>query len=82
MKAFAITALLLSATAYAQANYDTAPKPYSCAQAKADGDQILVLACEKFAAEQRVRVTFPAASAKPRGEACGDKPENCSAQVK
>ena len=82
MKVFVIAVLLSSAT-FAHADSETAPKPYSCAEAKKRGDQILVLACEKFAAEQRVRVTFPAAvTPKPRTQACGDTPGNCAATTK
>lgn len=78
MKAL-IVALLLSATAV-HANYETVPKPYSCAQAQADGDQILIVACGKFADTKRVRKTFSTGNAKSRGPACGDTPGNCSLQ--
>lgn len=83
MQAF-IIALLLSIATFAHADSETAPKPYSCAQAKADGDQILVLACAKMAKDtRRVKMTFPVASTqKPRTQACGDTVGNCAATTK
>lgn len=78
MQAF-IIALLLSTLTSAYADQG-APKPYSCAQAKADGDQILIVACAKMEKEtRRVKMTFPVA---PRTEVCGAAPGNCSATTK
>ena len=82
MQAF-IIALLLSIAATAHADQE-APKPYSCAQAKADGDQILIVACAKMAKDAtRVKMTFPVAGgAKSRTQACGTTPGNCAATTK